>query len=206
MKIVTVSREFGSGGREIGKRLADMLGFAYYDREIITAIAEEAKLNEAYIERILEGSISRSYPVTFARTLSAVSTQSNNAPQLLALQHRILRELAAKGDCVIVGRSANAVLQEYRPFQLFVCADMSAKIARCRSRAEADERPTDKEQRRKIRQIDKGRADNYALVSALRWGDKKGYHLCVNTTDMNIKNIVPPLAEYARQWFAENQN
>lgn len=200
MKIITVSREFGSGGREVGKRLADELGLAYYDREIITAIAREMDLDEAYVERTLNESVYRSYPVTFAHTLSHMPAVNQNAPQLLARQHKIIKELAAKGPCLIVGRGADAVLEEHEPFKIFVYADMPSKIARCRQKA--DEKLTDKELERKIRQIDKGRSDNHDFVANYRWGDKKGYHLCLNSTGIRIKDIIAPLAAYAGLWFA----
>lgn len=204
MKIVTVSREFGSGGRELGKRLADALGVAYYDREIITAIAQESALDESYIARVLEKDVRAGYPVTFARTLSRASTVHNNAPQLLAMQHKLIQQLAAQSDCVIVGRGADTVLQEQKPFSVFVYADMASKIARCRSRAQEGEIPSDRALERKAKEIDKGRANNYDLTSTYRWGDKRGYQLCVNTTNMNIKELTPLLAAYARQWFQEN--
>ena len=70
MNIITISREFGSGGRELGKRLADLLGYSYYDREIITAIAEKHNFAESYVENVLEGNIPFSAPVTFGRTFS----------------------------------------------------------------------------------------------------------------------------------------
>lgn len=205
MKIVTVSREFGSGGREVGKRLADALGVAYYDREILTAIAEDAKLDESYVENVLEmcNPANPSYHLTFSRTFS-YNPMSGNAAQLLARQHRIIRALAEKGDCVIVGRGAEAVLAEYRPFRIFVHADMSARLARCRSRAAAGEQLSDRELQRQIRQIDKTRAANHSFVSDIPWGAREGYELCLNTTHMDIKKTVPLLTQLIGQWFQEN--
>jgi cytidylate kinase len=78
-------------------------------------------------------------------------------------------------------------------------------MARCRKRASADEKLTDKELERKIRQIDKNRADNHDLISSIRWGDKAGYDLCVNTTNIEIKDIVPVIADYARHYFEEHE-
>lgn len=205
MRIVTVSREFGSGGREVGKRLADALGVAYYDREILSAIAEDAKLDEGYVENMLESwnPAGSSFSFTFSRTFS-YNPMMGNAAQLLARQHRIIRALAEKGDCVIVGRGAEAVLAGHRPFRLFVHADMEAKLARCRSRAAADEQFTDRELQRQIRQIDKSRAANHSFVSDIPWGAREGYELCLNTTHMNIKSAVPLLAQLIDQWFRES--
>lgn len=205
MNIVTVSREFGSGGRELAKRLADVLSVAYYDREIITAIAKESELNEEYVERVLAQVSNPSYPVTFSRTFFQPYTMNINAPQLFAVQHKVIKKIAQKSDCVIVGRGANTILREYNPFRIFVYADMSAKIARCKNRAAEDEILSEKELRRKIMQIDKGRSENHSLVSDARWGKKSGYDLCINTTNINIKEIPPLIADYAKRWFGDNK-
>ena len=68
MSIITISREFGSGGRELGKRLADELGFAYYDREIVTAIAERNEVNEAYVEETLDKGFMQNIPIQYGRS------------------------------------------------------------------------------------------------------------------------------------------
>ena len=195
MKIITVSREFGSGGREIGKRLADRLGVAYYDKEIISAIADKLKLDENYIENKLEQNFTINYPYTFRRSFSMAYDAPNQTAKLLLEQHKIIRSLAEKEDCVIVGRGADAVLCDKKPYNFFVYADMEAKIERCRSRAYQDENLSDHELERKIRQIDKVRAASYSIVSQYPWGDKHAYHLCINTTGIDIPAIIPYLAE-----------
>lgn len=201
MKIITVSREFGSGGRELGKRLSDALGFAYYDKEIITAVAEKLSMDEAYLERVSERGILSTLPLNFSRTLNYLPSSPPHDSYLLAQQHKIIKELASKGDCIIVGRGADAVLQQYNPFTLFVFADMPAKIKRCQDRAAADDPLTQREWARKIKQVDKARANDYALFSPCAWGDMHTYHLCVNTTNTEIKSMVPSIAAYARSWY-----
>ncbi len=200
MKIITVSREFGSGGRELGKRLADELGFAYYDKEIITAIAEEEGLSEEYVERVLETPSAFGYTVTYSR--SFFNLQNFNAtPQLLAKQHNLIKKIAQKGNCVIVGRGADAILSEYSPFKIFVHADMPSKIDRCIERGRPGEELSERELKRKIHRVDKARSENYSFVSDYSWGDKAAYDLCVNTTGLEIKKIVPHIAAYAEAWF-----
>lgn len=205
MRIITISREFGSGGRELGKRLADALGIAYFDREIITEIAEKTSLDADYIERTLDAGISAgAFPLTFSRTFS-LPHSANVTAALLAQQHKIVRSLAVRGDCVIVGRSADALLEEYHPIRLFVYADMPSKIARCRGRANAGEDAlTDRDYEKKCRQVDRARAANHDFISALKWGDMHGYDLCINTSGMTIKDIVPPIAAYIRTRFEES--
>lgn len=200
MSIITVSREFGSGGREVGKRLADAFGYAYYDREIVAAIAAKTQMSEGYVANALEGGLFRNIPVHFGRTFSYTSAMMGSTTNLFVEQHKILKELAAKGDCVIVGRAADAILKEHRPFNLFVYADMEAKLRRCRERATEEESFTDKEMARRIKKIDTERARYHELFSDTPWGKKESYHLCVNTTDVSIKALVPALAEYVRIW------
>lgn len=200
MSIITVSREFGSGGREVGKRLADALGYAYYDREIVAAIAAKTKLEEGYVASALEGGMFRNIPIHFGRTFSYSAAVLGSTTNLFVEQHKILKELAEKGDCVIVGRAADAILAEYRPFNLFVYADMEAKLRRCRERATREESFTDKEMARRIKKIDNERARYHELFSDTPWGRKESYHLCVNTTDVSIKALVPAVAEYIRNW------
>ena len=201
MSIITISREFGSGGREIGKRLADSLKFAYYDREIITAIAEKCSLDKKYIERILEGATRPHIPITFSRTFSRMSAISMQTTALLVQQKEVIRELAMQDNCVIVGRGADIILEDVSPFKLFVCADIQSKIERCRLRASSDEVLTDRELLKKIKQVDKSRADYHSLISATVWGDVHNYHLCINTTEMEIKKLIPFLSTYISEWF-----
>ncbi len=204
MKIITVSREFGSGGRELGKRLADELGISYLDREIVTAIAEKSSLDEDYVERNIESGLLRMYPVTFSRTFMHMPLIVSGTPDILSQQHRVILELASRGDCVIVGRGADIILREYSPFNIFVYADMPAKVERCRKRADEDEKLSDRELEKRIKQIDKSRAENHNIFAESRWGDKCGYHLCVNTTGIEIKTMVPHVAAYAEKWFKQN--
>ena len=199
MKIVTVSREFGSGGREVGKRLADALGFAYYDREIITELAERCSMDEHYVEQLVENQSIRPYPVTFARTFTAIPMFSvNHATNLLIQQGKLIRELAGKGNCVIVGRGADNILKEWKPFRLFIYADMPSKVSRCRARAAEGENLTDRELERRIKQVDKVRADTYSLIASVNWGDPHNYDLCINTTNAEIKRLIPLISAYAK--------
>ena len=198
MSIITISREFGSGGREVGKRLADAFGYDYYDREIVSAIAQKHQMDEGYVARALEGGLFRSMPVHFGRTFSYTTMVVPHTTNLFVEQNKILKEVAAKGNCVIVGRAASTVLQDYTPFNLFVYADMPSKILRCQQRMGQEETMTQRELERKIKRIDGERARYYELFSDRSWGDKAGYDLCVNTTGVEIKSLISPIAEYIR--------
>lgn len=200
MKIITISREFGSGGRELGKRLADELGFAYIDREIVTEIAKRSSLDENYVDSVIEkGAMNIS--IHYSSTLSHLNTINQAATSILSEQQKIISEFAEKGDCVIVGRNADIILENEKPLKIFVHADMDSKIKRCQARAVSGESLTDKQMKAKIKKTDKGRYHRHALLSEIPWGDKRGYNMCVNTTDMEIKSLVPAVAEFARAWF-----
>ena len=203
MRIVTVSREFGSGGREIGKRLADELGFAYYDREIVEEIASRCSLDENYVAHALERCVAHTFPIHFGHTFSHLTAPivSNGSMNLLAEQTKLIKELASKGDCVIVGRAADVILSDLAPFNLFVYADMKYKVDRCMARASEDEKLTRRETEKKIKKIDSERKKLHSIISDISWGNKDCYHLCVNTGGMEIKEIVPAIATYAKAWF-----
>lgn len=204
MKIITISREFGSGGRELGKRLAEKLGFAYYDKEILSMISKKMQMDENYIEKELNKSITITYPYTIRRSFYQTPSQVSQVPKLLAEQDKIIRFLAEKEDCIIVGRGADAILREYHPFSIFVYADQESKVARCRNRAPEDERLSENELKRKMKQIDKSRAATYALVSEYSWGNKEAYQLCINTSGIMISQMVSCLADFVKIWFERN--
>lgn len=204
MRIITVSREFASGGREIGKRLADELGFDYYDREILTAVAEKSELDVDYVEELLERGLPKIFPLTFGRTFSYPDSASQNFTRILLAQQQIINDIAKKGrDFVIVGRSADVILSEYKTFNIFVYADMESKLRRCRERELDDRKLSDRELIRMIKKIDAGRVTNREFVGNGGWGEKENYDLCLNTTNVDIKRIIPPLASYALDFFAK---
>lgn len=108
MHIITISREFGSGGRELGKRLADLLECDYYDSEIITAVACESGLDPHYVEKKLGDHGWQNLPITFRGTLGSAAYMQSSQIQLLLEQKKVLENIAALGkDCVIVGRNAD---------------------------------------------------------------------------------------------------
>ncbi len=205
MRVITVSREFGSGGRELAKRLADVLGVQYYDREILSAIADKCRLDERYVEDVLNKKLMANYPITFSQTFSYIPMMETNVNQILFEQHKIIKEFAEKEDCIIVGRCADIILQDQNPFKLFVYAETEAKVQRCMDRKDPKENYTEKEIEKKIKQIDRARASYHNVISNYDWGDKRGYDLCVNTTNVNIKEMVPVVAQYINLWFDEQK-
>lgn len=134
MRIITISREFGSGGRELGKRLADILNMDYYDREILSEIAKQTEMDGNYVESVLNGNSLQGFSFTFGRTFY-FSPAGNNMTKILLAQQKILKSFAAEGkDCIVVGRGADIILKDQNPLNLFVYADMAARIKRCQKR------------------------------------------------------------------------
>jgi len=204
MRIITVSREFGSGGRELAKRIADKMGIAYFDREIITEVAKRSELDEGYVEAVLDRGMFRDIHITFGHSIASMGTMHHTTQKILTEQQKLITELAAHGDCVIVGRNADVILKDENPLKLFVYSDAESRIARCKERAPEGERLSDREIARMIKRINRSRARTHTYMSSTPWGDRAGYHLCVNTTNADIKALADLLADYAEHWFANN--
>ena len=196
-QIITIGREFGSGGREIGKRLAELLGIAYYDKEIIEEIAKRTQLAESYVRQIVEQKPGVYYPITIGRTLHAQGSDYllKQHTSVYAEKTAVLREMAEKSPCVIVGRCADYILQDQKPFRLFVYADMESKMARCRRKAETSENLTDRQLIKQIKQVDKNRARYYEYYTSQKWGARENYDLCVNTSAVDIKELAEAIAK-----------
>ncbi|MCI8391911.1 MAG: cytidylate kinase-like family protein [Roseburia sp.] len=189
-RIITIGREFGSGGRELGRRIADDLKIAYYDNEIITRIAERTDLSEDYVKHVMESEPSALLPITVGRSfymrMDPVMEQNN---AIYREQSHLILELAEKSDCVIVGRSADYILRQMQPFRLFVYAQKEHKLERCRKRAAEQEHFTDRELWRHIRDVDRRRARYYQFFTGQTWGDRLNYDLCINTSNAGIKEL-----------------
>ena len=202
MNIITISREFGSGGRELGRRLAEELGYDYYDGEIIAAIAKNSGLDANYVENALEDFSWQSIPMTVHRTFASPMMMQTPQVGLLMEQKKVIEGIGKKGkNCIVVGRNADLLLKEYEPFNIFVCADMEAKIDRCIERAKEGESTSRKELEKKIRRVDKNRANTREILSSTAWGQRDAYHMIVNTTGWNIKELAPAVAAFAKGWF-----
>lgn len=202
MNIITISREFGSGGRELGKRLADLLEYDYYDQEIINALVEKTGFNEDYIKKSLENHTVQTIPLTFCRSFTSINMTQQNQTKFLIEQKRIIEEIAKAGkDCVIVGRNADVLLADYKPFRVFVCAEMDSKIKRCMERADKNEALSRKEIENNIRRIDRNRSKTREMLTDGKWGDRKSYHLIINTTDWDMEDLAPAAALFISRWF-----
>ena len=195
-KIITIGREFGSGGRELGRRLSEALGIAYYDKEIISEISKHTALSEQYIQTIVERTPIRPFPIHIGRSFYApVNPVFQQHLNIYREQARIIQEMVSWSDCIIVGHCADYILQEFHPFRLFVYADMDSKIKRCQLKGPRDEALSERDLRQNIKDVDKQRARYYENYTGKPWGNKLNFDFCVNTTQTEIKKIVPAIAK-----------
>ncbi|MBO4835959.1 MAG: cytidylate kinase-like family protein [Lachnospiraceae bacterium] len=201
-RVITIGREFGSGGREMGVRLANELGIEYYDKEIITGIVNHTDYTEGYVREIVEGNTRKILPLTIGRSLDVdVDYQITQMQDIVKAQTEVIKEMAAKSDCVIVGRCADYILEDedakgnIQLFKLFIHASMESRIKRCMERKTEEEASmTEKDMEKQIRRIDKERANYYSNYTLRKWGAKENYDICFNTTNMEIKQMVPYIA------------
>ena len=197
--VITIGREFGSGGRELGRLLAETLGIEYYDKEIITEIAKNTELSEQYVKQIVEKNPHDLFPITVAHTFSYIDTQAIQQKQMVFMeQEKVIKKMAETSDCVIVGRCADYILQGFKPFRIFVYADMDSKVEGCLDRSEKAEEMSRKKLIKKIKTIEKNRARYYNYYTGGKWGDILNYDICINTTNVNIADLVPHIAKMVK--------
>lgn len=202
MKIITISREFGSGGRELGKALADVLGFDYYDSEIMNTVSMKCGLDDKCTELSLRDGGWKNIPITFHGTMSSSAYMATFNTDALYRQNNVMKEIASYGrDFVIVGRNADVILRDYSPLNIFVYASVETKLKRCIECAKPGEVITERELLRKFKEIDKSRAKARELVTESPWGSRESYHLSLSTDGWNIEELAEVLSDYSSRWF-----
>ena len=203
-RIITIGREFSSGGRELGKRLAEELQIAYYDKEVVDAIVKHSNLAEEYVNQVLEKNIVNYFPITISHSFSLVDYPSFEMEgKVYEAQREAINELAKKSDCVIVGRCADYLLEELNPYRIFVYSNMDARVKRCIKKGEHGEITDERQIIKKIKKIDRERKNYYEFYTGQRWGDKVNYDLMVNTANIDIKSEIPAIATMAKAFFKE---
>ena len=199
--VITINREFGSGGRELGRKLAETLGIAYYDKEVVSEIAKNTELSEQYVRQIVDRNPHNLYPISVAHTFAYVDTQTIKQKQMVFIeQEKVIKKMAETSDCVIVGRCSDYILKDIKPFRIFVYADLDSKVERCIARSAKDEVLTRKQIIKKIKMIERNRARYYNYYTGQKWGDILNYDLCINTTGINLDELVPHLANMVRDF------
>ena len=173
MRIITISREFGSGGRELGMRLAEALGIPCYDHELIEEVAKQNNMDVEQVSNISERDIQLYYPLTMGRRFASMLKVDTRPVQVVVALQEAIRRFAHQGGCVIVGRCADVILKDMEPLNIFVYADAASKLRRCEQRAPEDEKLSTPALNRLIAQVDKDRAAYRDLFSDDQWGKRK---------------------------------
>ena len=186
--IITISRQHGAGGREIGKKLAQKLGVPFYDKELTALAAQESGLAQEYIEKIEEKS-----SVLYDLYLSTEANQT-----AIKAQENVLKEISEKGSCVIVGRAADYVLKDYNPFKVFIYAPNEFR----QKRIMANYGDSDDLAKVNMEKADKRRAKFYENITGQEWGDTKNYNLSIDSS-IGIEKSVQQIAMAVQN---DNQN
>ena len=183
--IITISREFGSGGRYIGEQLAEKLGISFYDKDIISKVAEETGLNEEFVKEAGEYS-----PFKSIFSYGFVSRDADGSSMediVFNAQRKIILELAEKGPCVIVGRCADHILADRDDcLNVFINGSEEDKIKRIMKYKGV----ADIEARRLMKDTDKRRRINYNYYTDRQWGKPQNYDVCLNSTSLTTDRCV----------------
>lgn len=197
-KILTISRQYGSGGREIGKKLADIWGVPFYDNELITRAAKESGFAEVAFETA-ESRAGSSLLYSIARGTGAFGNQdigfSNLSldDKIYLAQADVIRKVASEGPCVIVGRCADYILRKMdNVVNIFVYADLPFRAERAiRIDGMSPDRIEDN-----ILKIDKRRSNYHNFHTGEKWGRIEGYSLCINSSRVGIDKAVETIKTY----------
>ena len=178
-RIITISREFGSGGRFIGEEVAKKLGIAYYDKNVINEIAEKSGLSPEYIQENAELSPKKGM---FAYALAGRDITGRSVEDMVhEAQRKVILELAKKGPCVIIGRNADYILKDRDDvLNVFIHGDMPEKIKRITGLYNVKE----KEAVKMMADTDKRRRTNYNFYTDQNWGKASNYTLCLNSSQL----------------------
>ena len=187
-RIITISREFGSGGRTIGRRTAEKLGIPCYDAELVQKIAEESGYAEAYVREEGEETAGG----WLSTILSDRTNGLTNQDKIWNIQSKVITELAEQGPCVIVGRCADYILREKADLlTVFIHASMEKRAERIvKEYGEREETP---EQR--LKDKDKRRAAYHRFYTDMKWGQAQNYDICLDSGELGLDKCIDILVQ-----------
>ena len=184
--VIVIGRQYGSGGHDIGKMLADRLGYEFYDQEIIKMIAGTTGMTSEFIQK-KEETMTNSLLYDLVNQMYQYGDEKDEAPKdkIFAAESKVIMELADKGKCVIIGRCSDYLLRnDNRVLKVFFTAPIESRIKRVMERLGVDYGDA----QRKIRKVDKQRADNYRYYTGRIWGTAANFDITINT-DMGTEYI-----------------
>jgi len=201
--VITIGRQLGSGGREIGQKLSARLGIAFYDKELIRIASQESGLKEEFFERVDEQKHFSLFPgILGLRTAMGDDFFSNyylSNESLFRIQSDVMKKLAAEGSCIFVGRCADYVMKDERNcLNLFVSADTEERIRRIAQSHKISEGKA----KELIERTDKGRSSYYNYFTGKTWGAAESYHLCINSSLLGIDETVRLICHVAETRFS----
>ena len=192
--IITIGRQFGSGGREIGEKVAERLGYAFYDKEILNMASEDSGFSASAMQHYDEkpaGSLIYSLYMTGAATGDSLPLNQ----QLAFAQFNVIRKVAQADNCVIVGRCADYVLREKQNLlTVFLHAPMEYRVAQVMARQSIDSASLAE---KTIRKQDKARSDYYNFFTHKKWGDSSSSMLSIDTSKLGVDGVAAAIADYA---------
>ncbi|MFA6335057.1 MAG: cytidylate kinase-like family protein [Bacteroidales bacterium] len=200
--VINIGRQLGSGGRQIGEKLAAQLGISFYDKELIQIASQESGLGKEFFERADEKVRHSIFggPLNLRDSLvdEIYSNYYLSNETLFKIQSDVIRELAEQQSCIFVGRCADYVLKDHpRCLNVFISADINDQIKRI---AEIQQ-ITENKAKDFIEKMDKKRERYYNYYSSKIWGDARSYHLCVNSSVLGIDETVTFIRQFAEKRF-----
>lgn len=194
IRIITISREYGSGGRTIGEMVANKLGYAFYDKELIARAAEKTGFAESFIKKYGEQrSFSNFLSLPFSgATFNGMSTED----YLWSIQRKIICEIAEEGPCVIVGRCSDFILKDRKDaMHVFVHGEDRDKVRRIQSDYKDDaENPM-----KRLSEMDRQRSRNYQYYTDQQWGMASNYSLSLNSSFFGLEGCADIIIEMAKR-------
>ncbi len=196
-RFVTISRQYGSGGREIGELVAAKLGYAYYDRELIKRAAEAGALDEELVKESGEGLFNK-FTTLLSYANAAVGKDEDTLPigdRLFLAESRTIKMIADEGPCVIIGHSADYFLAEYPDLlNVYVHSDWDSRVARVMRRNNLSEHDAIT----RIKRIDRKRSTFYEQHTDQKWGMASNYHLSISSSYFGIESAAEQIARIAQ--------
>lgn len=194
--VITISREYGSGGYAVGEALSKKLGIKLYDHDIIDSTAKALGYSREYVASKEQNiSTSKLWELIFTDKSIPESMNPSQDDAIFVAESRTIRELAAKQSCIIIGRLANWVLRDRQNcIKVFVTSNLQSAI----TSVAAKDHLTPTEAERKIERINKGRSNHYFQYSGSHWTDARNYDLVVNTSTMGIDKAVELISQVAK--------
>ncbi len=200
--VITIGRQFGSGGHEIGVRLAKKLGVPLYDKDLALLTAKNSEFSESFLVNHEEKAPSIWNAFTGGKTMTPYYQQPIS-DKIFLEQVKTIRKLAEEGPCIIVGRCADSILQDINPLNVFIYADIEKRIERKLRLLKENEGVEGEisQMQKEILAVDKKRAAYYNYYTDKKWGDKSSYDLMINTNHITIDGAVDSIMS-----FVENLN